>query len=118
MIQVCIYDENNIFIKTAFVEKLEENMTTIPFSTGYYKPKFNKETQEWFEGATEEEIEEMKRQEEESRPPQEPSEIEILEEKVSALEESQVVQDFLIDDLVFEVIPTLEQQISVGNTPL
>ena len=49
-------------------------------------------------------------------PPQ-PSKIEILKEKVTALEESQVVQDFLIDDLVFEVIPTLEQQINLGTSP-
>lgn len=42
---------------------------------------------------------------------------EILKEKVTALEESQVVQDFLIDDLVFEVIPTLEQQIDLGTSP-
>ena len=49
--------------------------------------------------------------------PQEPSKIEILEGKVTALEESQQVQDFLIDDLVFEVIPTLEQQIDLGTSP-
>ena len=47
-------------------------------------------------------------------PPQ-PSKIEILEEKVTTLEESQVVQDLLIDDLVFEVIPSLETQIASAD---
>lgn len=42
------------------------------------------------------------------------SEIEILEGKVTALEESQTVQDMLIDDLVFEVIPSIEQQVQQG----
>ena len=61
-------------------------------------------------------------------PPQ-PDKIEILDKRVAKLingqmkmekrqqeiEESQLVQDMLIDDIVFEVIPTLEQQINVNN---
>lgn len=44
------------------------------------------------------------------------SKIEILEGKVTALEESQIVQDALIDDIVFEVIPSLETQIASSTT--
>ena len=43
--------------------------------------------------------------------PPKPSEMEIIKQKVFLLEESQQVQDLLIDDIVFEVIPTLESQI-------
>lgn len=43
-----------------------------------------------------------------------PSKIEILEKKVTALEESQTVRDMLIDDLVFEVIPSVEAQVQQG----
>ena len=50
-------------------------------------------------------------------PPKLPGDkMEVLEGKVMALEESQVGQDFIIDDLIFEVIPMLEQQINVNNT--
>ena len=116
MIQVWKYDDNKVFIESTFVEEVVVNMTTTPILIGYYKPTFNEETQEWREGATQEEIEEIKRQEEESRPPQEPNKIEILEGKMAALEESQLSQDTLIDDIIFEVIPSLETQIASSTT--
>ena len=47
--------------------------------------------------------------------PQKPTKIEVLEQKVLDIEQSQLVQDMLIDDIVFEVIPTLESQINVNN---
>lgn len=39
-------------------------------------------------------------------------EVESLKEQQQVLQESQEVQDFIIDDLVFEVIPSLETQIA------
>ena len=61
-------------------------------------------------------------------PPQ-PSEMELLKQKLVSLEEQQTVlkekqalfeasqttQDLLIDDIVFEVIPSLESQIATNN---
>lgn len=43
-----------------------------------------------------------------------PNEMEVLKARVDVLEESQTVQDMLIDDLVFEVIPSIEQQVQQG----
>lgn len=54
MIQVWLYDENNIFIKSIFVNEIDENMTDIPLLIGYIKPMFNGVN--WVEGATQEEI--------------------------------------------------------------
>ena len=60
MIQVWLYDENKVFIESIFVDEVIENMTTIPLLVGYVKPTFNEELQEWFEGATAEEIQKWK----------------------------------------------------------
>lgn len=106
-----IYDEQKFFIKTVMTTQDIENSTTVGFNVGYVKPKFNEELQEWFEGATEEEI---KQWQEENKPVLEPNEVEILKSEIETLKESQQVQDFLIDDIVFEVIPSLEQQISLS----
>ena len=118
MKQVWIYDENKIFITYSFVEEVIDNMTIVPLLVGYYKPTFNEDLQEWFEGATEEEI---KQWEEENKPLQEPTELELIKQELETLklqqasfDESQKVQDMLIDDLVFEVIPSIEQQVQQG----
>ncbi len=82
MIQVWTYDENKVFVESIFVDEVTQNMTTIPFLVGYIKPTFNEELEEWFEGATEEEI---KAWEEENKPkPTEPStenEMEVLQKE-------------------------------------
>lgn len=87
MIQVWTYDENKVFVESIFVDEVTRNMTTIPFLVGYIKPTFNEELEEWFEGATEEEI---KAWEEENKPkPTEPStenEMEALTARVDGLE--------------------------------
>lgn len=111
MIQVWEYNEQKVFTRTTMIEQMKQNMTTIPLKVGYIKPTFNDSIQEWFEGATEQEINEWK---EANKPIQEPNEVEILKQEVETLKESQQVQDFLIDDIVFEVIPSLEQQISLS----
>lgn len=46
------------------------------------------------------------------QPPQ-PDKISILEKEMEDLKSSQMGQDFIIDDLVFEVIPMLETQINI-----
>lgn len=56
MIQVWIYDKNNVFTESTFVEEVMENMTTVPLLVGYVKPTFT--GREWVEGATDEEIKE------------------------------------------------------------
>lgn len=66
MIQVWKYDENKVFIESCMIEEIEENMTTVPLTIGYIKPKFNEEIQEWYEGATDEEVREW--QEENQQP--------------------------------------------------
>ena len=75
--QVWLYDENKVFTESIFVEELKENMTKVPLLVGHIKPTFNGE--EWFEGATEEEIKVWQEENE----PQEPQKT--LEEQ---LEES------------------------------
>lgn len=60
MIRVWLYDDNKYYINTddfQYVEEISKNMTTVPLLVGYIRPRFNEETQEWCEGATQEEIE-------------------------------------------------------------
>lgn len=64
MIQVFLYDKNNIFTESKFVEEISNNMTTVPILIGYIKPKFNTDLNEWIEGATPQEVKEW----EESQP--------------------------------------------------
>ena len=56
MIQVWIYNEQKIFVESKLVDEVVECMTQIPLLVGYIKPTFNEELQEWYEGATPEEI--------------------------------------------------------------
>ena len=88
--QVFIYDENKIYIKTYEVEELGKNMTTVsPLSgdkTGTipYRPRFDEENQVWVEDMTEEEIKAW----EESNKIDiclEPTEMQILQEQVTKL---------------------------------
>lgn len=59
MIQAWLLDEDNYFIgESTFVEESTENMTTEPLLVGYIKAKWTSE--EWIEGATEEEIQAWK----------------------------------------------------------
>lgn len=111
--QVWKYDENKIFTRSRIVDEVGQNMTTVPLLSFFVKPTFNEQTQEWFEGATKEEI---KQWEEENKPvPPEPTELDILKQEVETLKESQQVQDFLIDDIVFEVIPMLDNNSQVQS---
>ena len=88
--QVYELDQDNFYV--GFAELKEENKdtlnyTTVPMMIGYYKPRFNHDIQDWYEGATQEEIEEIKRQEEADKPPiLQPNEMEVLKEEVIALE--------------------------------
>lgn len=107
MIQVWLYDENKVFIESTFVEEeVIENMTTVPLTIGYYKPTFNEELEEWYEGATDEEIVEI----ESSIPPREPSEIEVLQQEnrilkaqVEALSSTADFHEELIAELATKV---------------
>ena len=71
--QVWLYDENKIYIKTIRVEELGENMTTIsPLSNGNtgsipYRPRFDEENQVWVEDMTESEIESWKNSRQEKK---------------------------------------------------
>ena len=75
MIQVWLYDKNNVFTESKLVYEVAENMTVIPLLVGYVKPTFNEELQQWYEGATEEEIQKWQ---EENKVVHQPSEMEIL----------------------------------------
>lgn len=78
MIQVWLLDEDNYFTgESIFVEEVTENMTTEPLLVGYVKAKWT--GREWIEGATDDKIKEW---EEQNKPhPQEPTEIEILQQE-------------------------------------
>lgn len=109
-------DENNFYI--GFIELTEENKNNLNYTKvsiidGYCRPRFNHETQEWIEGATEEEI---KIWEEANKVESPVDGMEVLESKVKELEENQVGQDSIIDDLIFEIIPILEEQINMIQT--
>lgn len=57
--QVWIYDQNKVFTgESKFVDEVGANMTTVALLVGHIKPTFNEELQEWFEGATQQEIDE------------------------------------------------------------
>ena len=62
--QVFLYDENKIYIKTDIVEKLGENMTTVSLlnndKTGTipHRPRFDEVNQVWVEDMTQDEIRE------------------------------------------------------------
>lgn len=118
MTQVWLIDEDNFFTgESIFVEEVKENMTTVPYLVGYVKGKLV--DGQWIEGATEEEIEEIKRQEEENTVPPQPTledKISICLDEIEKLNDSQMEQDFIIDDLIFEVIPMLEDQISINSS--
>ena len=97
-------DVNNFYI--GFSELTEENKDTLIYTTkpmivGYYKPRFNHSIQDWEEGATLEEIEEIKRQEEANRPLVEPNEMEVrlgqIEEAVGMLA-TQVAKNTLLQN--------------------
>ena len=84
MIQVFIYDENGFYIDSKFTEELGENMTVKPILIGRVKPKFDKEADEWVEGATEEEIKEW----EANQPKPQPSETEKLKQELLTVQEA------------------------------
>lgn len=98
MIQVWLYDENKVFTESTLVEEVTENMTTVPLLIGYIKPTFNEELQEWFEGATEEEIKEW---EEANKVVEEPNKMEVrlgqIEEAVGMLA-TQVAKNTLLQN--------------------
>lgn len=104
MIQVRRVDENGFIIED-FVFVLEKELTddliVKEILDGYVKPKFNREINDWEEGATQEEIDEWH---EANKPqPQEPT----LEDKFNLLEEkNQALQ---------EKIATLEEELMSTN---
>ncbi|MCY9273592.1 hypothetical protein MOF24_18065 [Bacillus inaquosorum] len=67
MRQVYMYDENYMFVQPVIIEDIDEtgnyaipnNCTTIQ-PQSFYKAKFNPETQQWFESATQEYIDSLK----------------------------------------------------------
>lgn len=101
MIQVWVYDDNKQFVTTLEVEEILENMTTTPLEVEFYKSIFDEDNQIWYEGATAEEIEEIKRQEEANKPPVEPNEMEVrlgqIEEAVGMLA-TQVAKNTLLQN--------------------
>lgn len=106
MIHVWVVDEEGFYIEPT--RKQEEDITeydiTTPLHTEFLcvKPKWN--GTEWVEGATQEEIKEWK---ETFNKPSAPNEMEVLKARLNEI-------DMLIDDLVFEVIPSIEQQVQQG----
>lgn len=97
MIQVWLYDENKVFIESTFVEEILENMTTVPLLVGYITPTFNEELQEWYEGATQEEIDKWH---EDNKPlPSEPS----TEDKMEVLKAKVAEQDVTCANLLLEI---------------
>ncbi|MGG0774691.1 hypothetical protein ABE060_05295 [Bacillus rugosus] len=66
MIQVYKYDENLVFIEPVIIHEKDDagnyvipsdcTEVALPDSPSLFKPKFNTETQEWAESATQEEI--------------------------------------------------------------
>lgn len=95
MIQVWIYDENNFYAgKNCFVEEAQENMTAIPLTIGYIKPYFNKYTQEWSEGATQDEIDKWYEDNKVDTPPT-PS----LDDEIKVLKEQNKVLNDAISEL-------------------
>jgi hypothetical protein len=60
MIFVRKIDEQGFFIEDAFVEKITELTIETPCPSGFYKPKWNFETETWAEGATVEYIDNLK----------------------------------------------------------
>lgn len=55
--QVWVTDEQGFFTKCDLVSEAEENMITIGWEKPLYKPKWD--GKKWFEGATQEEIDEI-----------------------------------------------------------
>lgn len=88
MIQVWLYDKNFYFTGlTDFVEEVKDGMTTVPYLIGYIKGKFNLETQQWEEGATDEEIEAWKQANTSPKVPTLEERIAILEAENASLKE-------------------------------
>ncbi|MEC1700915.1 MULTISPECIES: hypothetical protein [Bacillus] len=85
MIQVYEYDENFILTKPITIEPNEEGNYVIPENctkvepVSFYRAKFDVKKEQWFESATQEYIDSLK-----PLPP-EPSETEVLAEKVANL---------------------------------
>lgn len=97
MTQVWLYDENKLFIESTFVEEVSENMTTEPLLVGYVKPTFNEELEEWYEGATEQEIEDWEEEDKTSNSPIAKSNQELTRELKSSQEYIQDLEIKLID---------------------
>ncbi|MED1679250.1 hypothetical protein ACLQ7P_10715 [Bacillus subtilis subsp. subtilis] len=82
MIQVYKYDGNYIFIEPVIVEEDGNGNYVIPeYCTeiqppSFYKAKFDISKQEWFESATQEYIDSLKK-------PIEPTDIEVLQKQVA-----------------------------------
>lgn len=81
MITVYEYDENKILIGDGSkqVEEITENMTTVIPRVGAVKLTFNEELQEWYEGATKEEIDAWH---EANNKPSEPNKMEVLQQQL------------------------------------
>lgn len=87
MIQVWEIDKDSFFTgKSYLVNNVEDNHITTPLTVGYIKARFY--NGEWVEGATQEEIDEWKKEEESKYQPQETTEEKVfkLEQTVADLE--------------------------------
>jgi hypothetical protein len=49
---VHIIDTNGFFIEDAFTETLTDKTIETPCPTGFYRPRWNRENQQWEEGGT------------------------------------------------------------------
>ncbi|MFS0663492.1 hypothetical protein AB1L06_05590 [Bacillus mojavensis] len=85
MIQVHKYDENYMFIEPVIVEEDENGNYVIPENctdvepVSFYKAKFDINKKEWYESASQKYIDSLQ------PPPPEPSEVDVLAEKVANL---------------------------------
>lgn len=93
--------ETHLFIRDDFTFNTDKEIgLDVPPAQGLYKPKWNFDTEDWVEGATQEEIDEL------SKPqPQEPSELDLLHAQVQA---SNDYVDFL-EEVVVELIQEVYQ---------
>ncbi len=124
MKQLFLYDDNYYFLETILfeeklvkvVEKNEENFETIeiieppinstdvPILGSFFKPKFNFQEKKWEEGATIEEINEIKNNLEANFTENFPTENEILEEKIKNLNEQIEFLESALCDLAYLVL--------------
>ena len=109
MIQVWMYDKNNVFTESTFVEEVMKNMTTTPLLVGYVKPTFT--GREWIEGATDEEIKEWQETNKPNSQPQ--NEMEVLQAQINELK---IENQKLWDTCNYLINVNLDLQETINNS--